>query len=260
MKNSFDFYQDVKVTIWQRQHFSIEADTVEEAREIAKQYKDSDVSFALDAEVDEVEWLYDTEEHITPEENGGCATIEVYERLGKYKGNLIADNAKPGLSAMPEERKILGYQIAFEDGEYPEGLFSFQVFRTEEDAKDYLAGCLQEGEVVKVYDGDIEEPAFFPAMIRKFRYNEKVIVNDGVSDPYEAIVSVDTTVDCGDELVGVHPLVDGYADEGRGVPARNVYQFVQGKVCSECGKPVCADHEYSPDGSCWCPSCGSYSS
>ena len=255
--SQFDFYQDVKVTVWQRQHFSIEAGTIEEAREIAKRYNNQDISFEDDAEVDEVEWLYDTEEHITPEENGGCATIEVYERQGKYKGNLIADNANPGLSAMSEERKPIGYQIDFKDGEYPEGLFSFQVFRTEEDAKDYLAGCMEEGEVVKVYEGDVEDPAFLPAMIRKFRYNEKVVVNDGISGPYEAIVSIDTTVDCGNELVGVHPLVDGYARDGRGVPARCVYQFAQGKVCCKCGKPVCADHNYNPEGSFWCPACNS---
>ena len=98
----FDFYQDVKVTVWQRQHFTIEAESAEEARELAKQYADKDISTCDEVESDEIEWLCDTEEHISPEENGGCATIEVYEREGKYKGTLIADN----VPKEEEERKF----------------------------------------------------------------------------------------------------------------------------------------------------------
>ena len=106
-KKIFDFYQDVKVTVWQRQHFTIEAETAEEARELAKQYADKDISTCDEVEADEIEWLYDTEEHITPEENGGCATIEVYEREGKYRGTLIADNAvSEYLSAKEEEHPL----------------------------------------------------------------------------------------------------------------------------------------------------------
>lgn len=99
-KERFDFYQDVKVMVWQRQHFSIEAETEEEARELAKQYAEKDISFCDDVEVDDLEWLYDTEEQITPEENGGCATIEVYEIEGKYKANFLADNTKKEFSEL----------------------------------------------------------------------------------------------------------------------------------------------------------------
>ena len=74
-KKEFEFYQDVKVTVWQRQHFSVKAKTEEEAREIAKQYTEKEIYYCDDVEVDDIEWLYDTEEYITPEENGGCATI-----------------------------------------------------------------------------------------------------------------------------------------------------------------------------------------
>ena len=93
-KKTFNFYQDVKVTIWKRQHFSIEAETEEEARELAKQCADKDIYDCDDIEIDNDEWLYDTEEQITPEENGGCATIEVYEIEGEYKANFLADNTK----------------------------------------------------------------------------------------------------------------------------------------------------------------------
>lgn len=160
--NKFDFYQDVKVTVWQRQHFTIEAETAEEAREIAKRYTQFDVSCEDDVDVSEVEWLCDTEELITPEENGGCATIEVYEREGKYKGTLIADNAvSKELSAKEEERKFIGYQIDFGKELWPEGLFSFQVFRTKEAATEFLEEKKLEGfHLVEIYEGDIEEPSF----------------------------------------------------------------------------------------------------
>ena len=41
----------------------------------------------------EQETLYDTEEEITPEENGGCSTIEVYENNNPVD-DLIWSNGK----------------------------------------------------------------------------------------------------------------------------------------------------------------------
>ena len=139
--NKFDFYQDVKVTVWQRQHFTIEAETAEEARELAKQYADKDISTCDEVEADEIEWLYDTEEHITPEENGGCATIEVYEREGKYKGALIADNALKGFSAMqlmyPREFNK-NEQVAVSEN-YGEGYFAIvEVEQHADDGEDVI--------------------------------------------------------------------------------------------------------------------------
>lgn len=89
-KKTFDFYKDVKVVVWKRQYFSIEAETEEEARELAKQCVDKDIYDCDDVEIDNTEWLYDTEAQITPEENNGFVTAEVYE----YKGKLLAHNAK----------------------------------------------------------------------------------------------------------------------------------------------------------------------
>lgn len=137
--NKFDFYQDVKVTVWQRQHFSIEAETAEEARELAKQYTDKDISTCDEVEADEIEWLYDTEEHITPEENGGCATIEVYEREGKYEGTLIADNAvSKDLSAVETYRKLIGYQSVDCNGSYPVDFDDHEEPWGEQDTQDYM--------------------------------------------------------------------------------------------------------------------------
>ncbi len=72
----FQFYQDVKCTVWQRQFFEIEAETEDEAKRIAFKYKDSDVS--SDECMKNSEWLFDTEELMTPEENDGQSTIELY--------------------------------------------------------------------------------------------------------------------------------------------------------------------------------------
>lgn len=91
-KKEFEFYQDIKVTVWGRQRFTIEAESREAAREIAKKYAESDVAHEIE-DVD-TEYLFDTEELLLPEENGGCSTIEVYEFTGNYFNNEpIADNS-----------------------------------------------------------------------------------------------------------------------------------------------------------------------
>lgn len=107
-KKEFEFYQDVKVTVWQRQHFRIEAESIEEAREQAKRYTQFDVSYEDDIDVDEIEWLHDTEELMTPEDNNGESTIEVYELDDKGKGVIIADNANPDKSNVEELRIAKG--------------------------------------------------------------------------------------------------------------------------------------------------------
>ena len=97
-KKEFEFYQDVKVTVWQRQHFRIEAESIEEARKQAEKYTQFDVSYEDDIDVDEIEWLYDTEKLMIPEDNNGESTIEVYELDDKGRGVMIADNADPDKS------------------------------------------------------------------------------------------------------------------------------------------------------------------
>lgn len=75
--NEYSFYQDVKVEIWQRQYFTIKADTKEEALEEVEKYKRRDVS--EDFIVEHSEYLFETESMLSPEENGGYATIELYD-------------------------------------------------------------------------------------------------------------------------------------------------------------------------------------
>lgn len=73
----FEFYQDVKVTIWQRQYISVMAESKEEALKMVEKYKTHDASVYLSPI--NTEYLYDTEELMLPEENGGFATIELYD-------------------------------------------------------------------------------------------------------------------------------------------------------------------------------------
>jgi hypothetical protein len=85
--NEYSFYQDIKVEIWQRLHFTIKADTKEEALEEVEKYKRRDVSedFIVDSE-----YLFETENMLSPEENGGDATIELYdEATGKCLGTNV---------------------------------------------------------------------------------------------------------------------------------------------------------------------------
>ena len=86
--NEYSFYQDVKVEIWLRQYFTIKADTKEEALEEVEKYKRMDVS--ADLIVENSEYLFETEYMLSPEENGGDATIELYdEATGRCLGTNV---------------------------------------------------------------------------------------------------------------------------------------------------------------------------
>lgn len=83
----FKFHQDVKVSVWIRQTFEIEAESREAAVDMAKEYIDRDVT--EDIVTVENETLYDTEELLYPCDNNGCHTIELYDE----NMNLIGKNA-----------------------------------------------------------------------------------------------------------------------------------------------------------------------
>lgn len=134
----FKFYQDVKVSIWRRQYFEIEAESKEAARKKAEEYTNQDVSFST--EVDVSEMLYDTEELIYPQENGGSATIEVYECnesvFPKYLNDgFIGDNSmeaahlvkcpKCGSRLFFSNKKAKPYVCCFCGGTYKESEVTF---------------------------------------------------------------------------------------------------------------------------------------
>lgn len=77
----FSFYQDRKVTSWERDTFTVEADNYREAIDIVKSWHGQDISAVSDErlQIDESRSLWETSENISPEENGGKATLIVYD-------------------------------------------------------------------------------------------------------------------------------------------------------------------------------------
>jgi hypothetical protein len=74
-KQTFDFYIDRKVTLWQRELHTIEAESLDEAKtEMAARFHDN---MCVDT-FDEQETLFETEEYLEPGDNGGNATAELY--------------------------------------------------------------------------------------------------------------------------------------------------------------------------------------
>lgn len=67
---SYNLFIDTKHTLWTRTHVTIEANSLEEAVERCREGNYDD-SWSED--------LYDTAKEMTPEENRGRATIEIYE-------------------------------------------------------------------------------------------------------------------------------------------------------------------------------------
>ena len=78
----YQFHQDIKCTVWQRQFFEIEAESQDEAKRIAMQFKDVDVS-SMDCMTGS-EWLLDQEELMTVDENDGYETIQLYAAGEEY--------------------------------------------------------------------------------------------------------------------------------------------------------------------------------
>lgn len=88
--SKFEFHQDIKVEMWQRQRFMIEASTEEEAISKVEAFKTEDVSDFL--EIEEYEDLAETECLLLPEGNGGQRTIELYLSRGdKYLGGNVKE-------------------------------------------------------------------------------------------------------------------------------------------------------------------------
>ena len=77
-QTTFDFYVDQKVTTWYRTHYEIEAETLAEAKQKAKEFFDKGNTSDLPWE------QYDgTTELMSVEENGGASVTEIYTDLGE---------------------------------------------------------------------------------------------------------------------------------------------------------------------------------
>jgi hypothetical protein len=79
-------YVDIKVQMWRRFHFDEDADMQKVANMLQETQNVGDV---IDDDLGflETEDLYETEEEMSIEDNGGCATVEVISQ-----GKTIYDN------------------------------------------------------------------------------------------------------------------------------------------------------------------------
>lgn len=70
---SYNFYIDRKNAIWNREYYTVKANSKEEA-----------LTKVVNGNVDfyDTELLYETEEYLNPEENNGASTVEVYDADG----------------------------------------------------------------------------------------------------------------------------------------------------------------------------------
>lgn len=81
----FNFHLDQKVTTWMRTEFEIEAETLEQATELAKEkYNSGDLYELSWEEIDGVKDIMEVGD------NGGESTEELYNE----NGNLVIDNTK----------------------------------------------------------------------------------------------------------------------------------------------------------------------
>ena len=93
----FNFYQDRKVTCWERTHFDVKAESYEKTVAIVKSWQGEDVLCFEDDEniiITDGETLYDTSESLSVEENGGQPTIEVFADNGEDIINNKPDNTE----------------------------------------------------------------------------------------------------------------------------------------------------------------------
>ena len=84
---AFRFYQDRKVTCWERTHFEVTAENYEEAVALVKSWQGEDVLCFEDDEkviITDGETLFETSESLSVEENGRKPTIEVFADHGDY--------------------------------------------------------------------------------------------------------------------------------------------------------------------------------
>lgn len=77
----FKFVQDIKQTIWYRDLFEVEAENEAEAiakvKEAWEQRASDDLEENSDFKFNNGKYLYQTKENMTPQDNGGQATVEI---------------------------------------------------------------------------------------------------------------------------------------------------------------------------------------
>ena len=76
----FNFYQDTKVITWERDHFTVEGESYEEAVSIVRSWNCKDVTGIIDDRLTlgESESLPEYSEPMSLEDNDGYATREIF--------------------------------------------------------------------------------------------------------------------------------------------------------------------------------------
>lgn len=252
-KKEFEFYQDVKVTVWVRQKFTIEAESKEEALKEVEKFEKEDIGTSDDSHlIWDTEWMTETWETIPVEENGGYSTVELYDAETK---EMIGDNAvSKEMSAMKESRKVLGYQIHDDEGEFPEGLFSWMVFGRREDAEAYMKFHELNGfDIHEYYVGDIEGP--ITVGYRIFKQGERVCNFDSSPNQEDlrgwATVCEDAFAMYADQVI-LLKMDSGSENE---TEADGIYRIAEGKTCPKCGGQLCIEHMEGIDYPYYCPEC-----
>ncbi len=88
---TYKFYQDKKIEIWERTHFTVNADTEAEAKNIIENQNGNDTDHMTGIVVGASEMLFETSKNISMNDNAGFATLEIYIDNGD-KDNLISCN------------------------------------------------------------------------------------------------------------------------------------------------------------------------
>jgi len=84
MKKEYNFILDEKMTIWNRKEFTIEADTMEEARQKAIEL----VENGEEIDFYSSEYIYETENPLELSKNDGHATIVLMHNEGRNTNNI----------------------------------------------------------------------------------------------------------------------------------------------------------------------------
>lgn len=84
MKKEFEFTLDEKMTIWNRKQFTIEAETLEEAKKKAIEL----VENAEEIDFYSSEYIYETENPLELSKNDGHATIVLMHNEGRNTNNI----------------------------------------------------------------------------------------------------------------------------------------------------------------------------
>jgi hypothetical protein len=87
-------YVDYKAIVWGRLYFSDDTNMNKVIEKLEQGALPSDLCDDLDLGFQEFEFLFDTEEYMSPSENQDCHTIEVYENINdsEFWQECIWDN------------------------------------------------------------------------------------------------------------------------------------------------------------------------